>query len=290
MRSLREFAQFVGRPQQPISPRILADYLRLNINPNAVSVREIIQAFEGSSQPVAIDAIEVLPSDAIVPFEVSLYVTRLKGYVFNVRWRILRSGQQVAVYDFLHPRSFNGAHTFTEPDTYTVELTVKGIGKDGYAEATKSVTVVAKPKVVKPPPESNRLKLVLGATELVPNTLRITSVDWKVIPVWNPAQVFNLTGAEAEVTLPNPPSSERRVRVEPRIRCAVAGVLDGVVFQFQEFEGRVDPFPAIVGLEGKPLTAGWTPFWTLVIVGDNDDNPNNNPVAVDVVAKLINIS
>lgn len=83
MRSLREFAQFVGKPNPPISPLALADYLRLNINPSAASMREIIQTFEVNSQPVAVDAIEVLPGEAIVPFEVSLYVTRAKGYVFN---------------------------------------------------------------------------------------------------------------------------------------------------------------------------------------------------------------
>jgi hypothetical protein len=289
MRSLREFAQFVGKPQQPISPRNLADHLFQNIN----SVRELIQAFEGYSQPFAIDAMEVQPTSGIVPFQIGMQVTRILGYrLSGIRWRILRDGQQVAVYDIPISGPPQTAHTFIEPGNYTVEAMTQGIGKDGYATATKSVTVVAKPKVVTPPPPpppSNRLKLILSPTELVPNTLRIKSVEWKLTPFWNPSQVINSSGAEAEVTLPNPPPSEARVSVELRIRCEVAGVLNGIPFTHQEFEGFVEPFPATVGLVSKPLTAGWAAFWNMGPVEDGDNDPNNNPFGVVVVAKLINI-
>jgi hypothetical protein len=47
------------------------------------------------------------------------------------------------------------------------------------------------------------------------------------------------------------------VQVELRICYAVGGVLDGIVFPVQEVDGLAAPFPAIDGLEGKPLTAEW---------------------------------
>jgi hypothetical protein len=153
MRSLREFAQFVGKPEQPISPRALVDYLQLNF-PSTLSVRELVQLFDQYPQPVALEAISVEPSNHIVPFQVDMQITGAKGYIFGVRWRILRGGQQVAAYEVSKVGAGipQAVHTFFEPGTYTVEATVKGIGKDGYAEAKKSFTVVAKPKSAPPPP------------------------------------------------------------------------------------------------------------------------------------------
>lgn len=289
MKSLREFAQFVGKPNSPISPRALAEYLKLGINPNAISLRELVGVFDSYTQPFAIEEVSVEPRSRTVPFEIGMQVVRSKGFPLETyaRWRILLNGQQVAHYELPQVQV---AHTFSEPGNYTVEAMVKGIGSTGYVEATKSVTVEAKPKV-EPPPQPTKLTLTIGSTELVPGVLRIISADWKVIPRWNPSQVINLTGFNPEVTLPAPPSSaDQRIQVELSFRCAVAGVLNGVEFPYQEFDGVVDPFPNFIGWEDKPLNAGWALFWDLVIVGDNDDNPNNNPVKVVVVAKLVSIS
>jgi CARDB len=163
MKSLREFAQFVGKPNPPISPRALAEYLRLNINPNSVSMREIIELFDNEPFPLSIEGMSVEPSNRIVPFEVGMQLTLVRGYFFEVRWRILLNGQQVAVYEQIKPNIHQVAHRFTEPGTYTVEATVKGIGSTGYAEATKSVTVEAKPKPA-PLPQKPDLAFIGGAT------------------------------------------------------------------------------------------------------------------------------
>ena len=154
MRTLREFAQFVGKPNDPISPRGLIDYLRLNIPTGSVS--EMIRAFEVNSSPVKVEEILVGPKNGIIPFPIGMQVTKVGGYIFGIRWRILRNGQQVAVYDRLkdEPGFVQVAHTFSEAGTYTIEVTVKGIGSTGYAEATASTTVVAKPKPSPPLPQT----------------------------------------------------------------------------------------------------------------------------------------
>jgi hypothetical protein len=133
--------------------------------------------------------------------------------------------------------------------------------------------------------------LLLSPTELVPGTLRVKTVDWKLIPFWNPSQPITRSGADVEITLPNPPANaDARVSVELRIKCEVAGTLNGVNFAHQEFDGFVEPFPATVGLTGTPLTATWAALWNLGPVNDGDNNPNNDPIAVVVVARLTNIT
>ncbi|MGL5939835.1 MAG: hypothetical protein ACRC2S_05530 [Waterburya sp.] len=291
MRSLREFATFVGKPNAPISPRALVEYLRLEYLSLGItygSVREMIQSLEGLSFPVAFDAVVAEPNNRIVPFTSTMRFSSIKSYFFAARWRILRGGQQVAAYDRLLDNSLaNGGlsaeHTFSEAGTYTVEGTIKGIGINGYGEATKSVTVVAKSNT--PPPPSNwRLSLRLAPVELSLSTLRIISATWKVTPLWNPSQVFNLTGSNAEnrytseVMLPNPPSNaaDSRVQVELKFRCAVAGVLEGVEFPYGEFDGIVNP--TFIGWENKSLKAGWFGQYEVV------QNPITGLAKVNVAA------
>jgi hypothetical protein len=150
MKTLREFAQFVGKPNDPISPRSLLDYLKLGISPNPLSLRELTSVFDNALAPVSIESVSVAPTSGIVPFTVGMQVTGTKGFFLEIRWRVLRNGQQVAAY----PNALGQvAHTFSEPGTYTVEATFKGIGSNGYAEVSKSVTVVANPKPTPTPPQ-----------------------------------------------------------------------------------------------------------------------------------------
>ncbi|NJL54445.1 hypothetical protein HC928_04070 [bacterium] len=284
MKTLREFAQFVGKPNNPISPRALLDYLKLGISPNPLSLRELTSAFDNALVPASIESVSVAPTTGIVPFQIGMQVTGTKGFFLEIRWRVLRNGQQVAVYPNVLGQV---AHTFSEPGTYTVEATFKGIGSTGYAEVSKSVTVVAQPQPTPPPPPTPstwRLSLRLAPVELVLSTLRIISAEWKVTPLWNPSQVFNLTGSDAdnrytaEVTLPNPPSSaaDSRVQVELKFRCAVAGVIDGVVFPSGQFDGIVNP--AFIGWENKSLKAGWSGQYEIV------KDPNTGIAKVNVAA------
>lgn len=291
MRTLREFAQFVGKPNDPISPRALREYLRLKNPVSGLSVREFIQTFESFSAPVTFDAVVAEPDNRLVPFTTTMRFSSIKSYFFAARWRVLRGGQQIAAYDRLLDNSLaNGGlsadHTFSEAGTYTVEGTIKGVGSNGYAEATKSATVVAQPKQTSPPPQSNwRLSLRLAPVELVLSTLRIISAEWKVTLLWNPSQVFNLTSSNAdnrytaEVTLPNPPSPsvEGRVQVELKFRCAVQGVINGVVFPYGEFDRIVNP--AFIGWENKNLKAGWFGQYEVVM-----QDPSTGLAEVNVVA------
>src|SRR5262245_60298202 len=131
MKSLREFAQFVGRPNIPISPRALLEYLKLGLDPHALSLRGLAQVFDSYTDPYAIAELSVQPRTGVVPFEVGMSLAGVStGYPLEVyaRWRILREGQQVAFYEHPGPQV---AHTFTEPGHYTVEAIRKGIGSTG---------------------------------------------------------------------------------------------------------------------------------------------------------------
>jgi hypothetical protein len=168
--SLRAFAQFVGKPNSPISPRALVKDLSLNF-PSSLSVRELIKVFDGFSEPVALEALSVEPNNRIVPFEVGMQVTKIKGHPLGVRWRIVRGGQHVAVYEVsrIGASMPQAAHTFTEPGTYTVEATIKAIGSTGYAEATKSVQVIAQPKAQPMPLQKPTIAVTANQSNGMPN-------------------------------------------------------------------------------------------------------------------------
>jgi hypothetical protein len=150
-KSLREFAQFVGKPDQPISPRGLVDYLRFKI-PDPLSVRDLVITFDQDSRPVALHEIRVVPAQHVVPFDIDMQMGLHDGYIIAVRWRILRGAQQVAEYHVpaggFSPQT---VHKIAEAGTYTVEATISAVGRDGFAEATRSVSVVAQPKPMPQP-------------------------------------------------------------------------------------------------------------------------------------------
>ncbi|MBE9139177.1 hypothetical protein IQ254_18580 [Nodosilinea sp. LEGE 07088] len=149
MKTLQEFAQFVGKPNNPISPRALVAYLKLGINSNPLSLRELTSVFDDALAPASIESVSVAPTSGTVPFKVGMQVTGTKGFFMEISWRILRNGQQVATYPNVLGQV---AHVFSEPGTYNAEATFKGIGSTGYAEVSKSVAVVAQPQPAPPQP------------------------------------------------------------------------------------------------------------------------------------------
>lgn len=110
-------------------------------------------------------------------------------------------------------------------------------------------------------PPSAILRLNLAPTELIPNTLRITGVTWVVTPRWAPGSSQTVNGANATVSLLNPPPAtlfDNIVDVHITASCEVEGDIDGIHFPREQFLARMltaNPHPLV--LTGANLTAGW---------------------------------
>ena len=272
MKTLREFAQFVGKPNDPISIQSLSAHL---FSEEANSLSTMIQQFENLPAPFNFD-LDVNPRSGSAPLLVNTKYAnfvgiRIRGFLPPTPgFRVLKDGQVIRVI----PSQTGFAHKFDGGGLYVIEGSEEGVGSNGYAKVVKTVTVdvkAAPPPPPPPPPPSStwRLSLRLAPSELVLSTLRIISAEWKVTPLWNPSQVFNLTGSNAEnrftaeSDLPNPPNSgEQRVQAELRFRCAVAGVLEGIEFPFSEFDGIVSS--GVIGWENKNLKAAWVAQYSIL--------------------------
>jgi hypothetical protein len=94
-----------------------------------------------------------------------------------------------------------------------------------------------------------------------------------VATIWTPVQNFTASGANTNLTLPDPPvaPADRRVSVELETTWEVAGVINGIGFQYQQFKGHMRPDPTLLAWAGKDLTAGWLVQWSIEY--DDAGNP-----------------
>jgi hypothetical protein len=123
-----------------------------------------------------------------------------------------------------------------------------------YHDATFSITLTDEPQ-----PQKNRLFLNVVPTTLIPDTLRLVSATWTVTTVWTPVQTFTTGTPITSVTLPNPPPlpADRRVSVVLDTTWEVAGTINGIPFEYQQFPGLMSPNPTLLAWAGNDLTAGW---------------------------------
>ena len=142
MRSLREFAQFVGKPNDPISMQSLSAHL---FSDKASSLRTMIQQFE--SLPAPFDfALDVNPQIGSAPLLVNTRYAnfvgiRIRGLLLNPNgFRVLKDGQVIRVA----PSETGFAHRFDDGGQYVIEGSEEGVGRDGYARVVKTVTVNVK--------------------------------------------------------------------------------------------------------------------------------------------------
>jgi hypothetical protein len=284
MKTLREFAQFVGKPNDTISIQSLSAHL---FSEEASSLSAMMQPFENLPAPFNFN-LDVKPQSGSTPLLVNASYAnfvgvRIRGLLLQPNgFRILRNGQIIRVI----PSETGFAHKFGEggEGQYVIEGSEEGVGSNGYARVVKTVTVDV--KAPPPPPTNWRLSLRLAPSELLLNTLRVISAEWYVSPLWSPTLSSSSTGTNAEnrfiaeSSLPNPPanSGEKRVRVELKFRCAVQGVINGIQFPYSEFDGIVDP--AFIGWENKNLKAGWVGQYQIV------QDPNTGLARVIVSAFL----
>lgn len=188
MRSLREFAQFVGKPNDPISTQSLSAHL---FSDEANSLRTTIQQFE--SLPAPFDfTLDVKPRSGSAPLLVNTSYAnfvgiRIRGLLLNPNgFRVLKDGQVIRVA----PSETGFAHRFDESGQYVIEGSEEGVGRDGYARVVKTVTVdvKAQPSPTKPPPTPTKPNIsvsnkgdgsfVVNGSGFLPNTtVHIRVVD-----------------------------------------------------------------------------------------------------------------
>jgi hypothetical protein len=258
MKTLREFAQFVGKSNDPITIQSLSFHL-FGEGAKASSLRKMIQQFENLPAPFNFD-LDVKPLSGPAPIHidvrsVNLAGIRIGGFLPTKGFRILKDGQAIRVI----PHNTGFAHYFEESGSYVIEGTDEGVGSNGYAKVVKTMTVDVKAAL--PTSPTWRLLLRLSPSELVPSTLRVISAEWKVI-VPNPSyQVFNLPGSNAENCFTaevDLPSLSNSVEVQLKIRCHVQGTFDGVDHDFphRDFDGSVAPAP-LIDWENRDIKVDW---------------------------------
>jgi len=142
-----------------------------------------------------------------------------------------------------------------------------------YHDATFSITLTDEP-------QKSRLFLNVGPTTLIPGTLRLVSATWTVTTVWTPVQTFTTGAPNTDLTLPNPPPApaDRRVSVVLDTTWEVAGTINGIPFEYQQFKGQMNPNPTLLAWAGNNLTAGWLAHHKLV-----EDDAGNNWVVVETI-------
>lgn len=187
----------------------------------------------------------------------SIYWTPRTGGAYEVSGPILDKWASLG-----REQSYLGYPTSGEQDA-------PGGGRISYFErgsirVTQGVAVPSDPPPA-PPQPSGILSLNVGPTELILNTLRITGVTWVVTPRWAPGSSQTVNGANATVTLPNPPSSSNNiVDVNITVSGEVAGWIDGFYFPYKQIPANVNRNPQPLGWNGTNLTVGWLATWHIV--------------------------
>lgn len=224
MNSLRQFARHVGQGDAPSSVRAMDQRLGLSTTVSWWGPRRSLRQLFDFFANVMVDPVEfraeVVPSAGTAPLTAELrdveQVPLLHYWRLPQTWRILRGSQQVATYEVGAVVNPYPRHTFAEPGQCTASCTRRGIGRDGYAEVTRSATVSVTPAPsgggggTPPPPRPNTLVL------LVDTDLGVASLDGGFFVVSGPgAPSGPVVGANqlnrqirAEITVPEPPAGQ----------------------------------------------------------------------------------
>jgi hypothetical protein len=168
MKTLRQFAHFTGAPP-PIGLRAIGDRLHLNVWDQTHKARRMLEFFPLLASGPVDFGVHVTPvTSGVAPLAIQMRIgppgPSVQYHFMSSRWRVLRGGQPVSggVYE-----ASVASHTLTEPGQYAAEATVRGIGKDGYAEVIKAVAISVTAPASPPPPTTpppNRVEPDLAFT------------------------------------------------------------------------------------------------------------------------------
>jgi hypothetical protein len=183
MKSLREFAQFVGTPNNPISIQALSAHL---FSDEASSLRTMMQQFEALPTPFDF-TLDVKPQSGSAPLLVhtryaNVAGIRIRGFLPNTDgFRVLKDGQVIRVV----PSQTGFAHRFDEGGQYVIEGSAQGVGRDGYARVVKTVTVDVQAPTPQPgggggstPPPLQQYRFCVSSTFNPPQTRDIMAQSY----------------------------------------------------------------------------------------------------------------
>ncbi|EOQ16003.1 hypothetical protein KQ3_04917 [Bacillus cereus B5-2] len=138
-----------------------------------------------------------------------------------------------------------------------------GLVKETVAHNDVSFTITLKDP---PPKPKNKLYLNISPTEPIRDTLKLIAANWTVTTAWAPVQTLKANGANAYVTLPDPPPSPANQYVSVVLETSwelYGEVNNEAVFPDQMISGHMDQNPLKIALTGKDITAGWFAQWNM---------------------------
>ncbi|MGS0685007.1 hypothetical protein ACVBEQ_07630 [Nakamurella sp. GG22] len=157
MRSIRQFAGFVGYP----FPSVSMVSLRQHLSPpddqvsELPSLRSLISGFEAFPAPFDF-SLDVTPTSGTAPLQTStgygpFVGQRIRGVLSNppdFTFRVLKGGQVIR-----NAPSLSGFdHRFTEGGSYVIEAAAQGVGSTGYSRVVRTATVAVRNVPTPPPP------------------------------------------------------------------------------------------------------------------------------------------